>query len=63
MKKNNVDARVAEWLTDKIDPNDIETLTAFRNWLRSGRKGRFECYVAREAWAELLENSPEETLH
>jgi hypothetical protein len=63
VKKSKADVLVADWLIDKIDANDIETLTAFRNWLRSGRKGRFECYVSREAWVELLENSTEETLH
>jgi hypothetical protein len=56
-------ALFAEWLADKIDPEDVESLTAFRTWLRSGQRGRFECYVAQEAWSELLECRREETLH
>lgn len=56
-------ALFAEWLADKIDPEDVESLTAFRTWLRSGQKGRFECSVAQEAWSDLQECRGEETLH
>jgi hypothetical protein len=55
---------LAEWLNDKIDPEDVESVTAFRTWLQSGQRGSFECYVAQEAWAELLHKERKgETLH
>jgi hypothetical protein len=63
MTKSKSVALFAEWLADKIDPEDVESLTAFRTWLRSGQKGRFECFVPHEAWLELLESRREETLH
>jgi hypothetical protein len=63
MAKNKAKQQLAEWLIDKIDANDIEGITAFRTWLSSGQTGRFECYVAQEAWSELLENSKVKTLH
>jgi hypothetical protein len=56
-------ALFAEWLADKIDPEDVESLQAFRTWLRSGQRGRFECFVAQEAWSELLQCRREEPLH
>jgi hypothetical protein len=63
MTKIKAAAGLAQWLSDKIDPEDIESLQAFQTWLRSGRRGSFECLVAQEAWAELLQNSRRETLH
>jgi hypothetical protein len=56
-------AGLAQWLSDKIDPEDIESVTAFQTWLQSGQRGSFECLVAQEAWEELLQNGPRETLH
>jgi hypothetical protein len=54
---------LADWLSEKIDSEDAETLVAFRTWLRSGRTKSFQCYVAQEAWVELLNAGRDGTLH
>jgi hypothetical protein len=54
---------LADWLTEKIDPEDAETLVAFRTWMRSGRTKSFQCYVAMDAWSELLESGNDVTRH
>jgi hypothetical protein len=63
MKKIKTAALLAEWLADKIDPNDTESIAAFHTWLESGHRGRLECFVAQEAWSELLQSNREKTLH
>ena len=63
MTKSKAVTRSAEWLVDMIDLDDVESLKAFNIWLRSGKRRRFACSVAQEAWAELLENSRKEKLH
>ena len=54
---------IADWLFQKIDPQDAETLAAFRDWIESGKTTSFQCYVAQEAWLELLEAGQDATLH
>ena len=62
--KVKVDTLISDWLTESIDPEDLETLTAFREWLRSGQRGTFECLITQEAWSRLMQHSKkEETMH
>ena len=61
-KLNSLDS-IAEWLSQKIDSDDTETSAAFRNWIESSKTTSFQCYVAQEAWLELLEAVQDERLH
>jgi hypothetical protein len=55
--------KATEWLSETLELEDIETLTAFIDWMRSNRKESVECLISQEAWAELLERSEEDMLH
>ncbi len=64
MTKIKTEALVADWLSDSIDAEDVETLTAFRRWLRMSYGHGAVSFVVQDAWAELPPGGgAEETVH
>ena len=58
VSKNKLEALCAEWLSERLDPNDKEGLAAFQDWMEQASNNDRRCVTVRDvlsAWEVLRE--------
>jgi hypothetical protein len=59
MTKSEMEALCAEWLSERLDPEDKEELATFKSWMERRSKDPAACVTVHEVvsmWESMREN-------